>query len=102
MCRRYFCELQGTASQYRSFNCSCNTQECGFCNNELHDPIQLPCHHIACFDCAKRLLESSDKKCSLCQAAIPNDFEITEDKKGLKIVEFCYFVVKLMYFRVFG
>ena len=54
---------------------------CRSCNESLDDPIQFPCLHVTCFNCASQLIENEEKKCSLCQAVIPDDFDITEEKR---------------------
>lgn len=45
-------------------------KECAICQDELHDPVKLPCNHVFCDVCISEWLDEN-KTCPICRVTIP-------------------------------
>eukprot|EP00795_Rhopilema_esculentum_P010371 gene10371-19073_t len=61
--------------------------ECIVCEEPLEDRIQFPCLHVTCFKCAHQWLVKDGKEtCLVCQAQVPVEFKIKEQKKKNEVI----------------
>ncbi|XP_072028273.1 E3 ubiquitin-protein ligase RNF213-like [Amphiura filiformis] len=59
-------------------------EDCPICMMTIQEPVELPCHHVCCEKCIRRLFHDLNKHCPTCRTAVPKDYKpiVTKENKA--------------------